>query len=118
MNAFIRYFTKLALAGGIALGAATASHADDKTIRIGFQKYGTLILLKAKGLLEEKLKPQGYTMQLLLDSDGIEACWKRAIEAGCEVVVPLDVMFWGDRWGQLRDPFGILWSMNAPVGKA
>ena len=63
-------------------------------------------------------KPQGYTMQLLLDSDGLEAWWKRAIETGCEVVVPLDVMFWGDRWGQLRDPFGILWSMNAPVGRA
>lgn len=31
-------------------------------IRIGFQKYGTLILLKAKGSLEEKLKPLGYTV--------------------------------------------------------
>ena len=61
MNALIRYVAKLALAGGIALGAATATHADDKIVRIGFQKYGTLILLKTQGLLEEKLKPQGYT---------------------------------------------------------
>jgi PhnB protein len=21
-------------------------------------------------------------------------------------------MFWGDRYGQLRDPFGVLWAMN------
>jgi len=25
------------------------------------------------------------------------------------------VMFWGDRWGQVKDPFGIAWAMNAPV---
>lgn len=61
--------------------------------------------------------PQGYTMQLILGDD-IDAWWKRAVDAGCEVVVPLDVMFWGDRWGSLRDPFGISWAMNAPVRKA
>ena len=63
-------------------------------------------------------QPQGYTMQLLPGADEIDKWWKRAVDAGCEVVMPLDVMFWGDRYGQLRDPFGILWSMNAPVGKA
>jgi sulfonate transport system substrate-binding protein len=39
-------------------------HAEDnKTVRLGFQKYGTLILLKSRGLLEEKLEPQGYTIE-------------------------------------------------------
>jgi len=28
-------------------------------------------------------------------------------------VTPLQVMFWGDRWGQLRDPFGVVWSLGA-----
>lgn len=63
MNVFISYLAKFALAGSIALGAATPSHAEDKVVRIGFQKYGTLILLKTKGLLEEKPKPQGYTVE-------------------------------------------------------
>jgi len=31
------------------------------------------------------------------------------------VVTELQVMFWGDRYGQLRDPFGVLWAMNEPV---
>ncbi|RJG44292.1 glyoxalase/bleomycin resistance/extradiol dioxygenase family protein [Mesorhizobium sp. DCY119] len=62
--------------------------------------------------------PQGYTMQLLLETDTIDTWWDRAVKAGMEVVVPLDVMFWGDRWGQLRDPFGIHWAMNAPVKQA
>ena len=58
---------------------------------------------------------QGYTMQLLLDNADIDSWWKRAVDAGCEVAVPLDVMFWGDRWGLLKDPFGVFWAMNAPV---
>ncbi|NEU14354.1 aliphatic sulfonate ABC transporter substrate-binding protein [Methylobacterium sp. BTF04] len=36
------------------------SRADEKVIRIGYQKYGTLVLLKGKGLLEQRLKPLGY----------------------------------------------------------
>jgi sulfonate transport system substrate-binding protein len=37
--------------------------AADNVVRIGYQKYGTLVLLKTKGLLEEKLKPLGYTVE-------------------------------------------------------
>jgi uncharacterized glyoxalase superfamily protein PhnB len=25
------------------------------------------------------------------------------------------VMFWGDRYGQLRDPFGVLWPVASPA---
>lgn len=56
---------------------------------------------------------QGYTLQLHLGADEIDAWWKRAIDAGCTEEVPLQVMFWGDRWGSLRDPFGVSWAMNA-----
>lgn len=41
------------------LGSSSAS-AQEKTVRIGFQKYGKLVLLKGRGTLEEKLKPLGY----------------------------------------------------------
>lgn len=57
---------------------------------------------------------QGYTMQLILQADNIDSWWKRAVEAGCEIESPLAEMFWGDRWGSLRDPFGVNWAMNAP----
>nr|WP_246681769.1 sulfonate ABC transporter substrate-binding protein [Methylobacterium sp. L1A1] len=40
-----------------------AAHADDKVVRIGYQKYGTLVLLKGRGNLEPKLKPLGYRVQ-------------------------------------------------------
>lgn len=59
------------------------------------------------------VRPQGFTLQLVVDD--IDAWWRRAVEAGAEVVVPVQLMFWGDRYGQVRDPFGVVWAMNAPV---
>jgi uncharacterized glyoxalase superfamily protein PhnB len=56
---------------------------------------------------------QGYTLQLVVDD--VESWWNRAVEAGMEVDVPLQVMFWGDRWGRLRDPFGVAWAVNGPA---
>lgn len=54
--------------------------------------------------------PQGFS--LMLPVEDINGSWKRAIDAGCEPVMPVQEMFWGDRYGQLRDPFGVLWAMN------
>ena len=58
-------FTKRSVLGGL-VGAVLLSllpagaQAADQVIRIGFQKYGNLILLKGKGDLEKKLAPLGY----------------------------------------------------------
>lgn len=37
--------------------------AQENTVRIGFQKYGTLILVKERGLLEESLRPLGFRVE-------------------------------------------------------
>jgi sulfonate transport system substrate-binding protein len=50
-------------AAGLALAVASVPvRADAKTVRIGIQKYGTLILLKGKGALEKALEPLGYSV--------------------------------------------------------
>lgn len=56
--------------------------------------------------------PQAFTLHLHVTN--VDAWWKRAVDAGAEIVLPLQVMFWGDRYGQLRDPFGVLWSLAEP----
>src|SRR6266571_168913 len=48
------------LSMSIALAGVGASYGQDKVIRIGFQKYGKLVLLKSKGTLEPKLAADGY----------------------------------------------------------
>ncbi len=58
-----RSFALLAAGLAGALTLAAPALAQEKVVRIGYQKYGTLILLKNKGLLEEKLKPLGYTVK-------------------------------------------------------
>jgi sulfonate transport system substrate-binding protein len=45
-----------------ALAGVGASYGQDKVVRIGFQKYGKLVLLKSKGTLEPKLKALGYSV--------------------------------------------------------
>ena len=51
----------------VAIGATLVSSLDvaqaqEKTVRIGYQKYGKLVLLKSSGTLEQKLKPLGYNV--------------------------------------------------------
>jgi len=48
------------LSMSIALAGVGASYGQGKVVRIGFQKYGKLVLLKSKGTLEDKLKAAGY----------------------------------------------------------
>jgi PhnB protein len=59
--------------------------------------------------------PAGYTLHLQVDD--ATAWWQRAVDAGCTVNMPLDLQMWGDRYGQLRDPFGVNWSIaSTPKG--
>jgi len=46
-----------------ALIAAAPAEAADRLIRVGFQKYGTFLLLKARGLLEKNLAPKGFRVE-------------------------------------------------------
>ncbi len=60
--------------------------------------------------------PAAVTLHLQVpDAD---SAWNKALAAGAEVRFPLDDQFWGDRYGQVTDPFGFTWSIGAPVKPA
>jgi uncharacterized glyoxalase superfamily protein PhnB len=44
-----------------------------------------------------------------------DALFAQALAAGATVKRPLEDMFWGDRYGQVTDPFGINWSIATHV---
>ena len=46
-----------------------------------------------------------------------DAAWAKALAAGATVKMPLKDQFWGDRYGMLRDPFGIYWSIGQTISK-
>jgi sulfonate transport system substrate-binding protein len=61
MRRFIQHWiTSALLSVSIVAAAVGVSYGQDKVVRIGFQKYGKLVLLKGRGTLEDKLKPLGY----------------------------------------------------------
>lgn len=66
-----------------------------------FPDYGCLGPLALKG--------SPVTIHLYVTD--VDATVARAVEAGAKVTMPVADMFWGDRYGQLEDPFGHRWSV-------
>ena len=56
---------------------------------------------------------QSFTLHLQVDDP--DAAWQRAVDAGAEIENPIKLEFWGDRYGVVRDPFGIRWSIGGPA---
>lgn len=54
--------------------------------------------------------PASFTLTLIVTD--IDRWFKRAVDAGCEVVAPVATMFWGARYCAVKDPFGVSWAMN------
>jgi PhnB protein len=53
----------------------------------------------------------GTPIGIWIYTEDVDSLFNRAVQAGATVKMPLADMFWGDRWGQLVDPFGHSWSL-------
>jgi PhnB protein len=53
----------------------------------------------------------GTATVLHFTTDDADAVWQRAVDGGAEVRQPLGEVFWGDRYGQITDPFGHRWGI-------
>ncbi len=54
---------------------------------------------------------KGTSVLLHLYVKNVDTAFKQAVKSGCKVLMPLTDMFWGDRFGQLQDPFGHKWAL-------
>ncbi|HET6371675.1 MAG TPA: VOC family protein [Candidatus Polarisedimenticolia bacterium] len=62
-----------------------------------------------------KLGPKsigGSPVTLHLYVTDVDALFDRAVKAGAKATMPLADMFWGDRYGQVEDPYGHQWSLG------
>lgn len=57
------------------------------------------------------LEYKGTPVTLHLYFEDVDKAWDRATKAGAEIKMPLGDQFWGDRYGQVKDPFGHVWSL-------
>jgi PhnB protein len=54
----------------------------------------------------------GSPVTIHLQMPDVDSFWERAVGAGATVTMPLADQFWGDRYGQMVDPFGHKWSVG------
>ena len=94
---------------------------DGKLVH-GMIKIGDSVLMLVDEYPEwDSLGPnarKGTSVTLHLYVEDADTQFKQAIDAGCSVRMPLDDMFWGDRYGIVQDPFGHLWSIATHVRDA
>lgn len=103
-----------------ALGAKTLTQLDGPN---GLLMHATLEINGARVMLSDEFPGQGNASPLALGGTPIvthlvvqdcDAAVHRAQTAGAKVIVPAADMFWGDRYGQVEDPFGHRWSFGQP----
>lgn len=57
----------------------------------------------------------GSPVTIHLNVTDVDSIYNQAVAAGAKIVMPLDDMFWGDRYAIIEDPFGHAWSMSTTV---
>jgi uncharacterized glyoxalase superfamily protein PhnB len=84
------------------------------TIRIGDSTIMLNDAMPERGSLGPKAL-KGSPVVIHLYVDDADAFVERAKKAGANVTMPVAEQFWGDRYGQLTDPFGHHWSVATHV---
>ena len=87
---------------------------DGKDVMHAQLKIGNSMLMLGSEMPPTCLSPKsrgGTTVNLYLYVDNADAAFDRAVKAGCTVKMPIADQFWGDRCGQVEDPFGHQWSL-------
>ena len=68
-----------------------------------------------KELPNEPAPGMSNPMYLHMYVPEVDAVFNRAVTAGARVDMPVQDMFWGDRYGKLTDPFGQQWGIATHV---
>ncbi len=88
---------------------------DGKSILHAQLKIGdSMLMLGDESPHSEVKSPRSVgssTGGIMLYVDDVDAVFNRAVGAGATVRQPVNDMFWGDRMGNLEDPFGHMWSI-------
>ena len=100
-----------------AFGAKEKSRlagSDGRVMHAEMQVFNTRVMLSDEfpdrgALSPESLK--GSPVGLFVYTRDVDGAIARAVAAGATVTMPAQDMFWGDRFGTIRDPFGHDWQL-------
>jgi PhnB protein len=93
---------------------------DGKVMHAGLKVGDSMLFLADEfpGMHGACASPQtlnGTSITLNLYFEDVDRRFNQAVSAGATVVMPLQNQFWGDRYGQLKDPFGHVWALAQHV---
>ncbi|HKQ63000.1 MAG TPA: VOC family protein [Candidatus Polarisedimenticolaceae bacterium] len=90
-----------------------ASGPDGKSVMHAMLKLGNshIMLADAWPGQWEQAPQTGSTAGLFVYVEDCDKLFARAVQAGCETILPMADMFWGDRMGKLKDPYGHCWGI-------
>ena len=77
-------------------------------------KIGDSIIMLSEEMPGCARSPQslgGTAVDIFLYVKDVDRVFDQAVAAGAKIAMPLNDMFWGDRYGQVTDPFGHSWSL-------
>jgi PhnB protein len=87
-------------------------HLDGKGLMHAVIQIGDSILMmgdERPGMAKSAETLGGSPISLYVYVQDADAAFKQAVAAGAAVVMPMMDMFWGDRAGNVKDPFGYQW---------
>jgi PhnB protein len=58
---------------------------------------------------------KGTAVGIFLYVEDVDKTFKQALRAGAKETLPVQNMFWGDRFGRLTDPFGHKWMLATHI---
>jgi PhnB protein len=100
-----------------AFGAQIRAKAMDPSGKMVW--HGVLSIGDSSVFLSDEMRemggPAATPAQLWLYVENVEQAFQRAVQAGCQVTMPLADQFWGDRFGKLKDKWGNEWSLAQKI---
>jgi uncharacterized glyoxalase superfamily protein PhnB len=86
---------------------------EGKTVMHALMKFGDTFIMMADGMPGswEKGPADHTTASLFMYVNDCDAVYNKALAAGCRVEHPMMDAFWGDRMGNIVDPFGHAWGI-------
>lgn len=90
-----------------------AKGPDGKSVMHAMLRFGTSHVMIADAWPGnwERGPTDAATAGLWVYVNDCDALFRRAAAAGCEVTMPVADMFWGDRMGKLKGPYGHTWAI-------
>jgi PhnB protein len=104
-----------------AVEIARAARPDGKIVHAALQINGSSVYLNddfpevCGGRSMTPTALGGTPVTIHLEVTDVDSWFKRAVDAGATIAMPLEDQFWGARYGSVRDPFGHQWSLGQQV---